>query len=274
MTIDPATGLAGDMFVASLLDAAARMEGRKDIQERVIGAMRYAGGLLGGVEIEALKITRGPAPGTRLAIRLGNNNHSLPAARLREILEAARRAVDFSPRQWELAERAFLVLCRAEARAHRILDGHEASRNESADDGSLEDVHLHEAQDIVVDLVGFVTALDLLEVDRGDVVCLAPVHYGGGTVNFSHGAFPVPAPAVEEVIEAYGIPVSAGPVERELLTPTGASILAALAPRYAPRDSFDARASASTARGVGLGTLELTVPPGRGNALFVYLEGR
>lgn len=94
---------------------------------------------------------------------------------------------------------------------------------------------LHEAQDIVVDVVGAAWALQHLVVDLNSVACVAPVRVGGGlTRPSSHGQLTVPAPATRIILDRYGIAHDAGPVEAELLTPTGAAILAALSPTFLP----------------------------------------
>jgi len=95
---------------------------------------------------------------------------------------------------------------------------------------------LHEAQDILLDVVGAAVGLQYLNVNPDRVVCLSPVRVGGGFVTFSHGRLPVPAPATQAILDEYGVPYAAGPLEKELLTPTGASLLAALQPEFRPRD--------------------------------------
>ena len=86
---------------------------------------------------------------------------------------------------------------------------------------------LQEAQDIILDITGTVTALESLELDP-DATITSPVSVGGGMVQFSHGKLPVPAPATKNILENYNIPYIKGSVESELCTPTGAAILAAL----------------------------------------------
>jgi len=98
------------------------------------------------------------------------------------------------------------------------------------------------------------------------VVCLTPVSVGGGTVHFSHGTLPVPAPAVVAILKRYRIPHVAGPVDVELLTPTGAAILAALRPRWRCREV----GMAGGAVGLGLGTKEMEPL----NALRLSVDGR
>jgi uncharacterized protein (TIGR00299 family) protein len=92
----------------------------------------------------------------------------------------------------------------------------------------LDAVHFHEigADDAIADVVGTVLLLDDLDVDR---VVTTPVSAGGGTVEMSHGTYPVPAPAVTELAADADWSLRGGPVERELLTPTGAALLAELA---------------------------------------------
>ncbi|EMA63768.1 nickel pincer cofactor biosynthesis protein LarC, partial [Halorubrum kocurii] len=92
----------------------------------------------------------------------------------------------------------------------------------------LDETHFHEvgADDAIADVVGAALLLDDLDPDR---VATTPVATGGGAVEMSHGVYPVPAPATTEVVAGADFSVVGGPVDRELLTPTGAAILAAVA---------------------------------------------
>ncbi|MFB6255673.1 MAG: nickel pincer cofactor biosynthesis protein LarC [Haloplanus sp.] len=92
----------------------------------------------------------------------------------------------------------------------------------------LDDTGFHEvgADDAVADVVGVCLLLDDLGVDRA---VTTPVSAGSGTVEMSHGTYPVPAPAVVELAADADWSLRGGPVERELLTPTGAALLAELA---------------------------------------------
>jgi len=92
----------------------------------------------------------------------------------------------------------------------------------------LEGTHFHEvgADDAIADVVGACLLLDDLGVER---VLTTPLATGGGTVEMSHGTYPVPTPAVVEIAERADWSLRGGPVEAELLTPTGAAILAHVA---------------------------------------------
>ncbi|WP_336002324.1 nickel pincer cofactor biosynthesis protein LarC [Halorientalis halophila] len=92
----------------------------------------------------------------------------------------------------------------------------------------LDETHFHEvgADDAIADVVGFALLLDDLDVDR---VVTTPLATGGGEVSMSHGTYPVPTPAVVEVAERADWALRGGPVDAELLTPTGAAILAHVA---------------------------------------------
>lgn len=89
-------------------------------------------------------------------------------------------------------------------------------------DMPLEKIHLHEvgALDSIIDIVGVVYGMDWLGADR---VIASPLNVGSGTVVCAHGTFPVPAPATARLLE--GVPVYAGEVAAELVTPTGALIV-------------------------------------------------
>ena len=154
----------------------------------------------------------------------------------------------------------------------RSIDGIESSRQDapsSGNDGWLAgsdhlEVHrrgiphdhpgggqLHEAQDILLDLTGAAWGLQALKIDLGSVMCLSPVRVGGGTTGLtSHGRLPVPAPATRAILEEHHISYQSGPVEAELLTPTGAAILAALSPTFVDREQAEI---SHVHVGVGLG---------------------
>jgi uncharacterized protein (TIGR00299 family) protein len=97
----------------------------------------------------------------------------------------------------------------------------------------VEKVHLHEvgAVDAIVDIVGSVIALRQV-LGEGGKLHVSPLRLGRGTVTMEHGTFPVPAPATAALLE--GIPVESGPVEGELVTPTGAAIVSTLADAFGP----------------------------------------
>ncbi|MFW6318372.1 MAG: LarC family nickel insertion protein, partial [Halorubrum sp.] len=108
---------------------------------------------------------------------------------------------------------AFELLGRAEASVHGT---------------DLDDTHFHEvgADDAIADVVGAALLVADLDVER---VVTTPVAAGGGTVEMSHGTYPVPAPATTEIATRADFRIVGGPIDRELLTPTGAAILGAIA---------------------------------------------
>ncbi|RDI72403.1 nickel pincer cofactor biosynthesis protein LarC [Halopelagius longus] len=111
------------------------------------------------------------------------------------------------------AKAVFRILGEAEAAVHGT---------------DLESTHFHEvgADDAIADVVGACLLLSDLGVER---VVTTPVAAGGGETTMSHGTYPVPAPAVVEIAERADWALKGGPVEAELLTPTGAAILAHVA---------------------------------------------
>jgi pyridinium-3,5-bisthiocarboxylic acid mononucleotide nickel chelatase len=114
---------------------------------------------------------------------------------------------------------------RAQQRALRVATA--LSEAEAAVHGvPVERVRFHELgrTRTVVQLIAAVTALELLEVER---TTTSTVALGGGSITIAHGRFPVPPPAVLELLR--GFPVEGGPRRGELTTPSGAAVLAALA---------------------------------------------
>ncbi|APW98844.1 TIGR00299 family protein [Halobiforma lacisalsi AJ5] len=88
----------------------------------------------------------------------------------------------------------------------------------------LEEIHFHEvgADDAIADVVGAAALVHDLDVDR---IVTTPLSTGGGTAPMSHGEYPIPTPAVVEIAERADWSLQGGPVDAELLTPTGAAIL-------------------------------------------------
>jgi len=128
------------------------------------------------------------------------------------------------------ARSIFRLLGEAEARVHGT---------------ELESTQFHEvgADDAIADIVGAAILLDDLGVDR---VVTTPVAAGGGEVSMSHGTYPVPTPAVAYIAGDADWKLAGGPIETELLTPTGAAVLAHVA------DGVDSLPSLSV-RSVGYG---------------------
>jgi uncharacterized protein (TIGR00299 family) protein len=109
------------------------------------------------------------------------------------------------------AKQIFDRLAEAEAKVHNT---------------SKDKVHLHEVSgiDAIVDIVGAVAGLHLLEVDE---IHASPLSLGGGFIRCAHGFMPVPAPGTMELLR--GVPVRQTEIRKELVTPTGAAVITTLA---------------------------------------------
>jgi uncharacterized protein (TIGR00299 family) protein len=96
---------------------------------------------------------------------------------------------------------------------------------------SLDRVHLHEvgALDSIIDIAGTVFALEQLGVDT---ILSSALNVGGGTVHSAHGRYPVPAPATAMLLA--GVPIYSGTEQVELVTPTGALLIAGYASTFGP----------------------------------------
>jgi pyridinium-3,5-bisthiocarboxylic acid mononucleotide nickel chelatase len=114
------------------------------------------------------------------------------------------------------ATQIFQRLGEAEAKIHNI---------------PLESVHFHEvgALDSIVDIVGVCIGLDALQIGH---VIASPLHVGSGTFKCAHGTYPVPGPAATELLQ--GVPIYSKDIQGELVTPTGAALIAMLAESYGP----------------------------------------
>jgi uncharacterized protein (TIGR00299 family) protein len=195
---DAFSGLSGDMIVGAILDCGADF----GEFERAIKALPIAGyrlstrrKVLSG--ISALKFD--------VAV-----TEPQPERHFGEI----RALIDASPLSATVRHRAisiFEMLAQAEAKIHNTTADH---------------VHFHEvgAVDSIIDIVGTAWGLDQLGV--GDVM-VSPLPMGNGFVRSQHGVIPVPAPATAELLS--GFPLKIGDGAHEMVTPTGAAVVRALA---------------------------------------------
>jgi hypothetical protein len=117
---------------------------------------------------------------------------------------------------------------------------------------AVNDVHFHEvgAVDSIIDTVGAAIGLEYLAVER---VYSSALPMGSGQVNSQHGILPLPAPATLELLRSAHAHVTPSAAQVELVTPTGAAILATLA-------TFEQPAMTLTGLGVGAGRLDLPWP--------------
>jgi uncharacterized protein (TIGR00299 family) protein len=226
------SGASGDMLLGCLLDAGLSLEElRSDLHRLDMGPYRLV----------AEKVTRRGLTGTHLRVLPGAA--SWPATNL----PAIQRIIDNSDLTERIKARSLAVfqrLARAEASIHGT---------------PLDEVHFHEigAVDSLVDIVGFVCALERQGIEAAYASALT---LGSGTVETEHGLLPVPAPATLALLAEAHAPTAPSLAQTELVTPTGAALLAEFA-------TFQQPAMSVEAIGYGFGTRELEWP----NALRVWL---
>lgn len=233
------SGIAGDMTVAALLDAGRgrglSLEGLREALATVpLGHYR--------VDASPVEVDGVPALHFRVDIEHHHHAHHRHWSDIRRMLGEAR-AAGLPEGTFERAVAIFEALARAEAEVHGT---------------DVDHVHFHEvgAVDSIVDIVGAAWCLDRLAIDACTV---APFPTGSGFVDTEHGRLAVPAPATALLIRSFDVKMGEG--EGELVTPTGAAILAAMARPMLPRLRVEAHGS-------GAGTRRLRDRP---NVLRVFL---
>ena len=219
------SGISGDMFLASLLDAGLPLEA---LQEGIAKL-----GLPEKVELQLTETHKGALRAALLEVLVPQSHHHRHLSDILEILSAS----GLSEYVKQTAGQIFNLLAEAEARVHGE---------------TVEQVHFHEvgALDSIMDVIGAAIGLEALGVER---LYASPLPYGAGMVDSEHGTLPLPAPATLEVLRMAQAPLAPSPAQVELVTPTGAAILAALA-------TFERPALTVTGLGIGAGKRDLPWP--------------
>jgi len=219
------SGISGDMTLGALVDAGCAVE---HLRTELRGLQ------VPGWELTAEKIWKNGMAATYVKVVTEDQSKHRSLNAILEILQKSRLA----PTVRERAAAIFQKLGEAEARVHDV---------------PLEKIHFHEvgAVDAIVDIVGACIGFEALGIEK---FACSPLNVGGGTAKMAHGVLPVPAPATARLL--MGKPTYSNGVQRELVTPTGAAIVATLC------DSFGAQAEMIvSAIGYGAGTADLEGQP-------------
>jgi uncharacterized protein (TIGR00299 family) protein len=200
--LDCFSGISGDMLLGALVDAGVSPDALH------VGLATLP---LAGYHLAITAVTQHGLRGTRVGVALDEDTPR--TERHLADIEAILAGGSLPERAHERALAVFRRLAVAEARVHGT---------------SVEEVHFHEvgAVDAIVDVVGVVLGLELLGIDT--LYC-SELPLTSGRVRGTHGALPVPAPATLEVLRETGALWRPLEAEGELVTPTGAAVLAALA---------------------------------------------
>lgn len=229
---DCQSGVAGDMILGALLSLG--------VDEAVVRSALVGLGV-DGLDLQVGPVTRGHLAALHVQGPVEEGHE--PARTWQDIRRLIRGAA-LAPEVARLAEAIFARLARAEATVHGT---------------DVEHVHFHEVGglDALCDIVGAAAAVSHLAPCG---VTATPLPLGGGTVMTRHGRLPVPAPATVALLQ--GVPVVGGTeADGELVTPTGAAIVAELCDDFGPAPPMRLMG-----QGYGAGSREI---PGRANVLRV-----
>jgi uncharacterized protein (TIGR00299 family) protein len=196
--LDCFSGISGDMFVGSLLDAGLPFEQL----EKTLSGLK-----IGGYRISATPEERNHIFGTRFSVTLQGTDQ--PARHLddvREILKNSNLPIPVIQK----SVRIFENLAETEGDIHHI---------------SAKEVHFHEvgAVDSIVDIVATIAGIELLGIEK---VFASRIPVGSGIISSAHGKIPIPSPATTALLK--DIPIYSSGQDVEMVTPTGAALIASL----------------------------------------------
>ncbi|MFA7256639.1 MAG: nickel pincer cofactor biosynthesis protein LarC [Kiritimatiellales bacterium] len=221
------SGVSGNMFIGVLLDAGLSEEAFRNM----VSALPVS-----GYTLKIKKVVKQGLQATYFDVELNPSEQQTHRhlGDIVKIINAAELSDTVKTRSIEV----FTKLAEAEAKVHGT---------------TVEKIHFHEvgAVDAIIDIVGTVFGLEQLGIEK---IVAGNLRTGCGTVQCAHGEMPIPAPATAELL--CGIPYTQGGIEKELLTPTGAALLATLC------DSFGDRPAGfiSEKTACGAGGWDLVIP--------------
>ena len=232
--LECATGISGDMTVAALLDLGAS-------KIKLLAALESLN--VTGYDVSISRTNSHGVEACSFDVELehehhhehehehehGHHHHHHEHRNLADVT-AILNSGDLTPGARSLALKMFGIVAEAESKAHGK---------------PVEEVHFHEvgAIDSIVDIAAAAVCLDDLGIS--DVV-VTGLSEGTGFVECQHGLLPIPVPAVANIASAYGLPLRIREVQGEMVTPTGAAIVAAIRTRDRLPEEF-------TIRRIGLG---------------------
>ena len=200
--LDLPSGLSGDMFLGCLVDAGWPVERIRDVVQRLkLPASEWS--------IDAKTVMKGPLRATLVDVRAQEGHVHRHLSHVRKIITDA----DLPQVVKDRAIAVFTRLAEAEAKVHGT---------------TPEKIHFHEvgAVDAIIDIVCVCAGLAEMGIDK---VYASAVPLGTGWASTAHGQIPLPAPATLELLAAVSAPSCPAPGPGELLTPTGAALLAEVA---------------------------------------------
>jgi uncharacterized protein (TIGR00299 family) protein len=233
-----ASGVAGDMILGALIDLGANIDkivfAIKSLEDPAYGYEN--------IKIRISPVMRGEFKATQIDVT-SESTQKRRGGELVDIVEKAVTNLELSPKAKQFASKVIRTIVGAEADLHKT---------------SFDDAHLHEVAmvDTAAEILGCAVALDDLGLFDSEIYS-TPVAVGGGTFKFSHGIVSSPAPATLAILQSKNFPFQGGPLETELATPTGVSILVNLVDEvtrfYPPMTPIKI--------GYGAGTKEFTQMP-------------
>lgn len=211
-------GASGDMILGAMVGAGVDPQQLKD-QIALLGVHGY--------EIYFETVDRSGISATHARVKTQHEHAHRHLSDILKIIYDSRLSDSIKHRAAEIFSR----LGEAESKVHDV---------------PIEKIHFHEvgALDSIIDVVGAAICFELLGIET---FVASPLHVGSGTVEMDHGRFPVPPPAVAELLK--GVPFYSTDVTGELLTPTGAAIIKTVCHAYGPLPGMKL-----TSTGYGAGT--------------------
>jgi len=230
--LDPASGIAGDMFLGALIDVGLD----KGWLERLPSSLG-----LEGIGVRIAGVQRSGVRCTKVDFDIPPQPHGRAVSEIHRLIDA----VKIPEKVARSAHAAFEAVAAIESAIHGVVP---------------DELHLHEvgAVDAILDIVGSIWGVELLGIDR---LYNTKVSLGDGTVKTAHGLLPVPAPATIRLLEGFNVR-HGPPGSGELTTPTGAALLRVLSMGAPPQEYSPLRS------GYGAGTRDIQ---GQLNALRIIL---
>ena len=215
MVIDSSlSGVSGDMLLGALIDLGASKSDLDKVSSEICNVYHNCN----SIKIKIKDVTRSGFNCKYIETEIDEEQIEIKASRIKRYFKEILKRLEANDKTKSIAIKALDELIEAESKAHGVNDN---------------EIHFHEiaSADTAIDIIGVAYLANSINILNNLEVISTPLSVGGGSIKFSHGIVSNPTPAILNIALKNELILKGGPIDHELTTPTGITLVASLAER-------------------------------------------